>query len=879
MPLAAGTRLGRYEVVLPLGSGGMGEVYRARDTVLGRTVALKVVAQADAGRPDRLERFQREARAISRLSHPHICTLHDFGQEQDMAFLVMEDLEGETLADRLERGPLPVAEALRYGREMAEALDAAHRQGIVHRDLKPANVMLTRDGAKLLDFGLARLRQSEPEPARGGDSETLTQTGVVLGTLPYMAPEQIEGREADARSDIFALGVVLYEMVSGERPFRAGSRAGLITALLSSDPAPLGTLQPSVPPLLVRAIERCLAKDPDERWQSARDVGFELGTLAAGSEAGRPSGPLVLRPRSRKLLAASLVVLVVAGAVFIARRDRPPEPAPLPPGSKALAVLPFENLGPADDEYFADGVTDEVRGKLAALPGLLVIASTSSNQYKKTTKTPRQIGSELGVHYLLVGKVRWEKRRDGASRIRVSPELVHAATASTKWQQPFDAVVSDVFDVQATIATQVAQSLGVALGEGEREQLAERPTSNLAAWEAYVQGNQAARGFARPEDIRRAIGHYERAVALDPSFALAWARLSHAYMYLYIHSVPSAAVREQAKAAAERALALAPDLPAAHLAQAGYQGAVLGDWPRAAEQFALAVRKAPQDADLLTHASRAQTSAGRWEEALASLRHVQRIDPRSRIMARRLTVTLLWLRRYPEALEAADGALALAPEGLDLIQNKAMVFLARGDLAGARAVVKAAPREVDPTALVAYLAMYWDTLWLLDDEQQQLLLRLTPRPFGDDRLAWGLALAEVAALRGDPAKARAFAEQARAAAASQLEESPRDAQRHVLLGLALAYLGRTAEAMREGERGVALQPLSRDAYNGAYFQHQLARIYRRVGEPEKALDLLEGLLEIPYYLSPGWLRIDPEWDALREHPRFKKLVSRQPVPS
>jgi DNA-binding winged helix-turn-helix (wHTH) protein/TolB-like protein len=578
--------------------------------------------------------------------------------------------------------------------------------------------------------------------------------------------------------------------------------------------------------------------------------------------------PLVVRATAATVLLAA----IVAGVVYLTR----PRPAPAAATARgalgAVAVLPFENVGETDDEYFADGMTDEVRGKLAALPGLLVIASTSSNEYRKTTKTPGQIGSELGVQYLLVGKVRWDKGTGGATRIRVSPELVEAATASTRWQQSFDAVLKDAFEVQAKIATQVAQSLDVALGAEERARIADKPTSNLAAWEAHVQGNHAARGFGHPDDIRRAIGHYERAVALDPAFAPAWAALSRAHVYLYVLGSPSAAVREKVRTAAERALALDPDLPAAHLAHAAYHGSVLGDRPRAAEEYARAVQKFPRDADLLTEASRAQESAGRWEDAVATLRHVQRIDPRSRVMLRRLTVELLWLRRYPEALEAANGALSVAPDALDFIQNKAMVFLARGDLAGARAVVTASPPEVDRTALVAYLATYWHTVWLLDDEQQAVLMRLTPASFHGNRLAWGLALAESSTLRGDAVKAREYAEHARAAAAATIAELPRDAQQHVLLGVALAYLGRKAEAVSEGERGLALRPVSRDARSGAYYQHQLALIYRRVGEPEKAMDLIEGLLEIPYFLSPGWLRIDPEWESLRDHPRFKRLT-------
>ena len=877
MELAARTRLGRYEVVAPLGAGAMGEVYRARDTQLDRSVAIKVLAAGEPGSKNRADRFQREARAISRLHHAHICTLYDVGEEGGRVFLVMEDLEGETLAHRLESGPLPIDDVLRHAIEMAAGLDGAHRHGVVHRDLKPANVMLTPDGVKILDFGLARLTDPFADDVeRARDAQT--HSGLVVGTLPYMAPEQLEDGEADARTDIFALGAVMYEMTTGRRPFQASSQAALVAAILSSEPP---ALDRAVPPALEHAMRRCLAKNPDERWQTARDLAAELRWIREGASAGT-SAPDRDRRRSvaRRLWPAAAMLGALALALglraALPSRAPPPDtgtptPRAVPAGMKALAVLPFENLGGPEDEYFADGITDELRGRLAGLPGLLVIASSSSNEYKKTTKAPRQIAGELGVQYLLLGKVRWEKDKDGQTRVRVSPELVEAATIATRWQQPFDAVLTDVFEVQATIATQVAQALGVALEQGERTRMAEKPTSSLAAWDAYLQGNEAMHGFESPADVVRAIDRFDRAVTLDPGFGLAWAQLSRGHTALYLYAVPSAARRAQAREAAEKAVALAPDAADAHLALAAYRGAILEDWPAALKEFTVALEKAPQDAELLTETARAQQAVGRWEEALTSLRQAQRIDPRSTLVARRLIHTLLCLRRYPEAVRAADRVLALSPQTVDLIERRAMIFVAQGDLAGARAVVRAAPPAVETAALAAHFATWWDLFWVLDDRQQQLLLRLTPASFADDRLSWGLALAQTADLRGDEAGARKFAEQARVAGEAQIRESPRDAQQHAMLGLALALLGRNAEAVRAGEHARVLSPFERDAYTGAYIRHQLARIYRRAGEPEKALDLLEGLLEVPYYLSPGWLRIDPEWAPLRDHPRFKKL--------
>ena len=544
---------------------------------------------------------------------------------------------------------------------------------------------------------------------------------------------------------------------------------------------------------------------------------------------------------------------------------------------KVVAVLPFENLGAADDEYFADGMTDEVRGKLATLPGLQVIASQSSGEYKESTKSLEQIADELGADYLVVGNVRWEKRTDGQSRVRVSPELVEVVPGrapTTKWQAPFDAALTDVFEVQADIAGRVAAALDVALGSEEREALAAKPTANLEAYDAYLKGVEAAPGLvaAAAPSVQRAIGFFEEAVALDPGFAPAWAQLARAQARYYAVGVPSSAGAARAREAAERAMSLAPGRPESALALGDYYTYVRDDAPKALDVYATGLRGAPSDADLLTATAYVEQTLGRWEAAFDHFTRAHALDPRSVPTAVRLARSLLWLRRYPEAAAAYDRALALDPTIVDGIEGRAMVELARGDLSSARTVLRAPRSEVDPAELVAYTATYWDLVWALDDAQQRLLVGLDPDAFGD-RGSWGLVLAQAYALRGDQARARAYADSARITFEEVLLDAPDDDQVHVLLGLTLAYLGRKDEAMQQGERGVALMPSTRDAYSGSYNQHQLARIYMLVGEPEKALDQLEPLLEMPYFLSPAWLRIDPNFDPLRGNPRFERLAA------
>ncbi len=880
MTLSAGTRLGPYEILAPLGAGGMGEVYRARDKKLDRDVAVKVLPQAVAADADALARFEREAKAVAALSHPNILAIHDFGNQDGIAYAVMELLEGETLRGKLDSGPITQKQAVDYALQVIKGLSAAHEKGIVHRDLKPENLFVSKDGhVKILDFGLAKKVEAvaPQEQTSAPTGSRHTEPGVVMGTAGYMSPEQIKGLPVDHRSDIVSFGAILYELLSGKKAFRRDSNAETMAAILMKEPPELTQSGRNISPALDHIVKHCLEKDRDNRFQSAKDVAFALSEQSSSSVVSGASGAqIAAAPTSKKkvLIAIAAVVILAAMGIFFLRR--PHRGGGEAGGVKRVAVLPFENLGAPEDDYFADGVADEIRGKLTSLPGLQVIARGSSTPYKKTTKTLKQIAEELEVGYLLTATVRWEKS-GGASRVHVSPELTEVSGSgapTSKWQQPFDAAITDVFQVQSEIATKVAQALGAALGASEEKRLAEKPTENLAAYDAFLKAEEIRNsGVGDPLSLRKEIGFYEQAVALDPGFAQAWAGVSAANSLLYFNSTPTPALAERARQAAEKAAALAPNRPEGYLALGGYERLVAADNTRALGQYEKGLRAAPGDTFALTGTALAEEALGRWDAAVEHLRQAARLDPRSANNLRVFGDALLRLRRYPEAREALDRGLALAPAILSLIEWKALIYLAEGDLAAARAVLKAVPKEVEPTALVAYLASYQDLVWVLDEGERELLLRLTPSAFDDDRGTWALCLVQAYALKGDAANVRTYAEEARKAYEEQLRAAPNDAQLHIEIGLALAYLGRKEEAIREGVRGVALKPISKDAYQGPYIQHQLVRIYLLVGEPEKALDQLEPLLKIPYVLSPSWLKIDPNFDPLRKNPRFQKLVA------
>ena len=385
-----------------------------------------------------------------------------------------------------------------------------------------------------------------------------------------------------------------------------------------------------------------------------------------------------------------------------------------------------------------------------------MIASNSSSQYKKTSKTPQQIGQELGVQHL-VGKVRWEKSA-GASRVQVSPELIQVSTGTARWQQPFNAAITDVFQVQADIAGSVAEALNVALGAGERQTLARKPTQNLAAYDAFLKGEEVSGKLSNPgvNGLRDAIGYYEQAVALDSGFVAAWVQLSRAHSLMYYNGSGNPEDPPVSLRAAERAATLAPEAPESYLALGDYYNFVVSDFGKAMEHYAAGLRVAPANADLITASGIAEQSLGRMDSALVHFRRSATLDPRSVLTARRLARALLWLRRYPEASEANDRGLAFAPGNLSMLQNRVMIHLAQGDLAGARSVLESLT-NLEPTGLVAYFANFWDLYWSPTDSQQDLLLRVTPRPFDDNRGAWPLSLAETYALRGDQAHTRAYA--------------------------------------------------------------------------------------------------------------------------
>jgi eukaryotic-like serine/threonine-protein kinase len=880
---------GHYTLDRELGHGGMATVYLARDLKHGgRPVALKVLA-ADLGHALGLERFRREIDTAARLQHPHVLSVFDSGDAEGRLWFTMPFVEGESLRDRLTRErQLPINDAVRIAREAAQGLHYAHRHDVVHRDIKPENILLTEDGTTLVaDFGIARaLGAGASGGAQDASNERLTGTGLSIGTPIYMSPEQSAGeQQIDARSDVYSLGTVLYEMLAGEPPFTGPTQQAVIAKRLTMTAPSARIVRPGIPIALDVAIARSLATSPADRYATAADFAQALDAAIVPSGTN-PTTPVRAvrskRPAGLALLAIGL--LIGSGALFAWSRSRSSsrdddalsDASASGVAMRRMAVLPFENLGRPEDAYVADGLTDEIRGRLSAIPGLVVIARASSNQYRATTKTPQTVAEELGVTYLLTGTVRSEPAAEGhPARVRVAPELIELTgggkAPASRWSRSLDASMADVFTMQSDIASQVAGAMDVALGGGAKAQLAAVPTKNPAAHDAYLRG-MALQASDAPT-LRRALGHFTQAVALDSTFADAWGRRAMAASLLYNNGVPEPALAQEAKIAADRAMALAPDRSVAHRAASAYHRLVTHQPAVALADMETARRLDPGDATLLASLATTERELGRLTEAVRDGEAAAALDPRSVAAARSVAQSQLWARRGVEARAASARSLVLGPTDLSVRQAAVMAELSLGDLEAARRVLAAAPPEVDPAALYAYMGNGWDLYWVLDDASQRRLLSLRPDAFDDDRATWAYVLAQTYRLRGDAARARAYADTAQAAFAPQIRDAPDEPQRRVLRGVALALAGRAAEGIAEAERGAALSAIHDDAVSGPYTQLQLARTYLFAGQLEKALDVLEPLMRTPFYITPAWLRIDPNFTPLVGNPRFERLVA------
>jgi TolB-like protein len=660
-----GQTLAHYRITAAIGAGGMGEVYRATDTKLGREVALKVLPAEMAASTERLERFQREARALAALDHPGIVTVYSVEEAEGVHFLTMQLVEGQPLARLIPEGGMPVEQLATIGTALSEALAAAHERGIVHRDLKPANVMVTTDGrVKVLDFGLARMRPAGGSADSALPTEAQTTEGAVMGTVPYMSPEQVAGRPVDHRTDVFSLGVVLYEMASGRRPFAGGSMVELGSAILRDAPPDLTTLRAGLPEGLWRVVSRCLEKDPAARFQSMRDVHGALSTVSAGASDSRArSGHGTRRPWRALGIAAGLAILL-GGAYLVSRFGvlRPGEPAPegeVASRIRSIAVLPLDNYsGDPSQDYFAEGMTDELTTDLARIRELRVISRSSAMQFKGEGRPPTpEIAKLLDVDAVVEGSV----VRAG-DRVRITAQLIDARADRHLWAQSFERQSKDVLTLQAELASAIAREIHVQLTPAERSRLGSASSVNPRAHDAYLKGRYF---FNRPSDenLQKAIAHFEEALAISPTFVPALSGLSDVYLWAGYNEgfMTASEARPKAEDAAERAIDLDDSSAEAHTSLAVFKLFYEYDWAGSEREFRRAIELSPSYAYAPDQFALGLAFQGRFDESIAQSQRAAELDPLNPQIPLDAGFAWMWQGDYEAARELIRKSAELDP--------------------------------------------------------------------------------------------------------------------------------------------------------------------------------------------------------------------------
>jgi serine/threonine-protein kinase len=649
-----GQTLGRYRIVEKLGAGGMGEVYRAHDEQLKRDVAIKVLLADTLADDHARKRFRKEAETLSKLNHPNIAQIHDFGSQDELDFLVMEQVPGESLKDKLDQGSLPEKELIRLGGQIADALQEAHERGVVHRDLKPGNVKLTAKGqAKVLDFGIAKLLQSVTEAT----TQTFTETHSLAGTLPYMSPEQVRAEPVDARSDLYSFGVMLYQMATARRPFEEKVSTVLSDAILHQAPPAPRTVNRKLSVGLENIILKCLEKEPERRYQSAKEVRIDLERLGAGIPVAAPARA---RPWTRRLWFAAvgvvaLAALLVGWNVGGLRDQLLGRPAP--GDITSIAVLPLENLsGDPEQDYFADGMTEALITDLSKIGALKVISRTSVMQYKETKKPLPEIAQELNVDAVVEGSV----LREG-ERVRISAQLIEARTDQHLWAQRYERNLTSILALQSEVARAIASEIRIAVTPAEEARLASARSVNPEAHEAYLKGRyywnqRTAEGF------RKAVEYFQQAIEADPDYALAYAGLADAYVVE--PSYGRFSPRESAsrvKSAAMKALEIDDTLAEAYNSLAAMQASYEWDWLAAERNFQRVLALKPNYATAHQWYAIHLSAMGRFDEAIREIARASELDPLSTIIDGNTGEIFYRARRYDEAIRHCREALRENP--------------------------------------------------------------------------------------------------------------------------------------------------------------------------------------------------------------------------
>jgi TolB-like protein/Flp pilus assembly protein TadD/predicted Ser/Thr protein kinase len=836
-----------YRIIRPLGRGARGEVYLAEDTRLERRVALKFLPGWLVDDPKSREQLVNEAKAASKLNHPNIAGIYALEEYQGHCFFAMEYVDGITLKEILLQENLPLEKIAGIALDICHGLEAAHALGIIHRDIKPQNIMIDNGGrAKICDFGLA-LR------AGHGDQDR----GTTAGTMAYMSPEQALRAEVDHRSDIFSLGVVLYEMAAGKLPFEGEYEAALHYCIVNEAPKPLNDRRPDLPETLFRVIDKSLNKKPGRRYQSASEMAADLEIS---------SGRIATDSKGFRAKAAILISLLTLFVVIFFWFLRPGIITPRAPG-KILVVFPLQNLGPPEDQYFADAMTDVITTELAKVTSLKIISRTSAVIIAGAKMTIPQKARKSGFDYVLEGTVLLDKSGE-QNRARINLQLIRAIDDTHLWADTYDRTVQELFPMQMEIAEKVTAELDIKLAEREEKSIGKAPTASGLAYDYFLRGIYYQHRSWRDQDRLIAVQMYEKAIEYDPKFALAYAMLAQTHSVMYLEYNDRTERRlNLAREAVDAALRLEPDLPQAHLALGTYYYSIL-EFDLATAEFRKAEKSQPHNSDILGALAGLLRRKGDFKQALSYYKAAFQVDPLSQLRAFDVGCTYGMLRKYTESEEYLDTAKSLAPDWpLPYIYDAWTRIFWKGDKDSAREILAGAS-EMANLSTTEYFEYYWWILRVIDEDYNRTLNKIV---IGPDSASYYLAKGRIYHLTNDLLREKAYFDSARTILEPLVAAQPYDPRFHSELGLAYAGLNNKEKAISEGRQAVEILSFGKDAYNGQFMTANLAEIYVMTGEYDEAVKLVKDLLSRPGFASIPYFKADPIWAPILDKPQFKKL--------